>query len=454
MQMLISIAAFIVAIGVLVTVHEFGHFVVARRLGIKVLRFSVGFGRPLFTWYRRDDTTEYVIAALPLGGYVKMADEREGGVSPEDLPRAFNRQPLWKRLAVVVAGPAFNLGFAVLAYWIIFMAGIPGLKPMVGDVKPGSPAAAAGFVPQDQIVEVAGRETATWDTAVLALFQGVMQGNAVPVTVRTPDGREQHLSLQIADAHSLTEPGALLAGLGLSPWDPPIPAVIGELTPQGSGLASGLRVGDRIVSLDGKPVSSWQTLIPVLQQSPGKTLPLIVERGGQQLPLSLRVAAEPTSGGPVVGRIGARPQVPPDREEKIRAEQRYNPAAALWHALQRTGDLAWLTLDASWNMVLGRVSWHNLSGPIDIAQYAGYTAQSGLVPFLAFLAIVSISLGVLNLLPIPVLDGGQVLYFAAEFVKRSPLSEQAEIMGQRVGIALLMVLMGFALYNDLLRIFS
>jgi regulator of sigma E protease len=334
------------------------------------------------------------------------------------------------------------------------MAGIPGLKPMVGDVKPGSPAAAAGFVPQDQIVEVAGRETATWDTAVLALFQGVMQGNAVPVTVRTPDGREQHLSLQIADAHSLTEPGALLAGLGLSPWDPPIPAVIGELTPQGSGLASGLRVGDRIVSLDGKPVSSWQTLIPVLQQSPGKTLPLIVERGGQQLPLSLRVAAEPTSGGPVVGRIGARPQVPPDREEKIRAEQRYNPAAALWHALQRTGDLAWLTLDASWNMVLGRVSWHNLSGPIDIAQYAGYTAQSGLVPFLAFLAIVSISLGVLNLLPIPVLDGGQVLYFAAEFIKRSPLSERTEIMGQRIGIALLMALMGFALYNDLLRIFS
>lgn len=453
MQILISILAFIVAIGVLVTVHEFGHFIVARRLGIKVLRFSVGFGRPLYTWRRRRDDTEYVIAALPLGGYVKMADEREGLVAEADLPRAFNRQPIYKRLLVVLAGPLFNLAFAVLAYWIMYMAGIQGIKPIVGDVKPGSPAAVAGFEAQDRIVAVSGRETRTWDAAALALFQGVMGSHTLHVSVRQPSGPIRQLTLTIADTKSLTEPDRLLPGLGLSQWDPPIPPVIGQLEPNATAVASGLRVGDRILAIAGNPVASWQAMVTTIKSSAGKVLDLTIQRDGKREQLVLRVGAL-TVGDVVQGHIGAAPQIPKDFYAGLRAEQRYNPPAAFGRALKRTADLAWLTLDAAWNMVRGNVSWRNISGPINIAQYAGYTAESGLVPFLAFLAIVSISLGVLNLLPVPVLDGGHVLYFAAEFLKGSPLSERVEITGQRIGIALLMLLMGFAVYNDLVRIFS
>ena len=453
MQFVISILAFLAAIGILVTVHEFGHFIVARSLGIKVLRFSIGFGKPLFTWHRKDDDTDYVIAALPLGGYVKMADEREGTVPEADLPRAFNRQPLPKRLAVVLAGPVFNLVFAVLAYWIIFMAGIPGLKAVVGDIVPGSPAAVAGFSSQDRIVAVAGHETRTWDAVLLSLFQEVLNGHEVQVTVQPAAGPERQLTLKVADTRALTEPGKLLSGLGLSQWDPPIPPVIGQLTPDGSAKASGLLEGDRILSVQGRPVVDWQSLVTLIKSVPGKTLDLTIERGGQRQSLTLRVGSL-AGDNASVGHIGAAPRIPPDFYAGLQAEQRYNPPAALWQALTRTADLAWLTLDAAWNMVLGNVSWRNISGPINIAQYAGYTAESGLVPFLAFLAIVSISLGVLNLLPIPVLDGGHVLYFAAEFVKGSPLSERVEAMGQRVGMALLMMLMVFAIYNDLVRVFS
>ena len=453
MQIIISILAFIAAIGILVTVHEFGHFIVARGLGIKVLRFSIGFGKPLFTWHRRGDDTEYVIAALPLGGYVKMADEREGTVAEADLPRAFNRQNLPKRLAVVLAGPAFNLAFAVLAYWAIFMAGIPGIKPIVGDITAGSPAAIAGFMPQDRIVAVAGHETRTWDAALLALFQEIMDGHQVQVDVQPVTGSERVLTLKVADTRSLTEPGKLLSGLGLAQWDPPIPPVIGQLTPDGSALASGLHEGDRVVSVQGVSATDWQSLVSTIKASAGKNLQLGIERDGRLQSLSLHVGSVAGDAG-AVGHIGAAPRIPPDFYAGLQAEQRYNPPAALWQALTRTADLAWLTLDAAWNMVLGNVSWRNISGPINIAQYAGYTAESGLVPFLAFLAIVSISLGVLNLLPIPVLDGGHVLYFAMEFVKGSPLSEKVEVMGQRAGMALLMVLMVFAVYNDLVRVFS
>ena len=453
MQVVISILAFIAAIGVLVTVHEFGHFIVARGLGIKVLRFSIGFGKPLLTWRRKGDDTEYVVAALPLGGYVKMVDEREGTVADADLPRAFNRQPLRKRIAVVLAGPVFNLVFAVLAYWAIFIAGVPGIKPVVGAIATGSPAAAAGFAPRDEIVAVAGHETRTWDAVLLTLFQEVMDGHEVQVTVRAPAGGVQVLTLKVGDVRSLTEPGKLLPGLGLSEWDPPIPPVIGQLAADGSALASGLKEGDRIQSFQGQPVADWQSMVSAIKAAPGRDLPLMVQRDGRELALTLHVGSVVTDGK-ALGHIGAAPRIPPDFYAGLQAEQRYNPPAAFWHALTRTADLAWLTLDASWNMLLGNVSWRNISGPINIAQYAGYTAQSGLVPFLAFLAIVSISLGVLNLLPIPVLDGGHVLYFVAEFVKGSPLTERVEVLGQRVGIALLMVLMVFAVYNDLMRVFS
>ncbi|MGH8371518.1 MAG: RIP metalloprotease RseP [Gammaproteobacteria bacterium] len=454
MSFIISVLAFIVAIGVLITVHEFGHFIVARMLGIRVLRFSIGFGKPLFTWKRQDDPTEYVIAALPLGGYVKMLDEREAEVAVADQPFAFNRQPLPKRFAVVIAGPMFNLLFAVLAYWVIFMIGVPGVKPVVGDIRSGSIAATAGFVSQDQIIAIEGEPTPTWETAMLRLFEGAMHGGAVAVQVLTPDGHERTLTLEINDSKALTEPGKLLDGLGLSEWSPVIPPVLGQIASDGTAVAAGLESGDRIVSVAGVHVDSWRQLVKLLRDSPGKTLDVIIERHGRSLPLKLPVGIERTQGGEEIGHIGVGVQIPVDFGARLRAEQRYNPAVALWHAVKRTVGLSWLTLDAAGNMVLGNVSWHNLSGPINIAQYAGYSAQSGLVPFLMFLAIVSISLGVLNLLPIPLLDGGHVLYYALELVKGSPVSMRTEMLGQRVGIVLLLMLMVFAVYNDLGRLLS
>ncbi|MGH8413643.1 MAG: RIP metalloprotease RseP [Gammaproteobacteria bacterium] len=453
MSVLVSIVAFIVAIGVLVTVHEFGHFIVARYLGIRVLRFSVGFGKPLLHWQRRPDSTEYVIAWLPLGGYNKFLDEREGEVPESERHLAFNRQSLAKRFPVVLAGPVFNLLFAVLAYWVIFMIGIPGIRPIVGEIRVGSPAAAAGFVQQDEILAVNGHTTPTWDTTLVRLFEGVMQSDNVDVKVRTPDGAEKQLIMHVTGSKTLTEPGKLIPGLGLSQWQPQAPPVISAVLPDGTAEAAGLKTGDIILKVEDTPVTSPDGLVKVLQNSAGKTLSVVLQRDNRNLVLSLPVGTTREPGGQLVGHIGAQVGYSLAVQQRLRAEQRYNPAAALGQAFARTGSLVWLTLDASWNMVIGKVSLRNLSGPIAIAQYAGYTAESGLVPFLAFLAIVSISLGVLNLLPIPVLDGGHVLYYILEAVKGSPLSAQAEMAGQRVGITLLLTLMCFAIYNDLMGLF-
>ncbi|MGH8279109.1 MAG: RIP metalloprotease RseP [Gammaproteobacteria bacterium] len=454
MNVLISILAFVVAIGVLVTVHEFGHFIVARFLGVKVLRFSVGFGRPLWRWQRNKDSTEYVVAWIPLGGYNKFLDEREGEVPEAQQHLAFNRQSLTKRFPIVLAGPVFNLLFAVLAYWVIFMAGVPGIRPIVGAVPAGSPAAVAGFVSQDEILAVNGHATPTWETALVRLFEGVMRSSSVQVEVRTPGGATRALSLHASDTRKLTRPGDLLGGLGLSVWEPVLPPVVDKLVAGGTAAAAGLEPGDRFTAVDGTPIQSWPQLYKILQAAPGKTLHVVVERAGQSVALALPVAAESQPDGKTLGRVGVQVRVPKGFGSRLQTEQRYNPAAAFGQAFARTGNLSWLTLVASWNMVTGRVSLQNLSGPISIAQYAGYTAESGLVPFLAFLAIVSISLGILNLLPIPLLDGGHLLYYVLEALKGSPLSLRAEMAGQRLGIALLLMLMCFAIYNDLARLFG
>ena len=449
MQILISILAFIAAIGVLVTVHEFGHFIVARSLGIKVLRFSIGFGKPLLTWRRKGDDTEYVVAALPLGGYVKMVDEREGAVAEADLPRAFNRQPMPKRLAVVLAGPAFNLVFAVLAYGIIYMTGVTDLRATVGYVTPGSPAAAAGLRTGDEILAVAGHSATTWGDVQLTLFREVLRATPIDIRVRN-GGQERELELPVSNPRLLTEPNQMLPELGFSIIPAQAP-VLGQVVATGTAAASGLKVGDRVLSVRGKPVTTWQDLVQIIRASAGMTLPIVIEREGHDQPLDLKVENE-TLAGTAIGRVGAAgPAVPEHFYDSLQVEERYNPAAALWKGLVRTIDMSGLTLVAAWNMLLGNVSLHNISGPIDIAQVAGVAAQVGLTAFLEFLAFVSISLGVMNLLPIPVLDGGHVLYFAAEFVKGSPLTERVEAMGQRVGIALLLTLMVFAFYNDIAR---
>ncbi|HVC37979.1 MAG TPA: RIP metalloprotease RseP [Gammaproteobacteria bacterium] len=454
MNILISIVAFVVAICILIIWHEFGHFIVMRYFGIKVLRFSVFFGKPLLRWQRRSDSTELAIGWLPLGGYVKPLDEHDGEVPEAEKHLAFNRQPLAKRFLAVLAGPVFNFIFAILAYWVIFMIGVPGIRPIIGDVRPGSAAAQAGFVKEDEILAVNGNSTPTWDTALVRLFEGVIQGGDVGVQVRTPDHGEKQLLLNITDSRRLTEPGMLLSGLGFSQWQPQAAPEVGEILPDGTAGQAGLRPGDVILKVDGTTLIGPEQLIKILRAAPNRTLKILVKRGVRSFDMQLPVGVQKSADGKFIGHIGAQIGYPEAVLQRLDAEQRYNPVAALGHAFVRTGSLAWLTLDASWNMVIGKVSLRNLSGPIDIAQYAGYTAENGLVPFLAFLAIVSISLGVLNLLPIPVLDGGHLLYYILEAVKGSPLSIQAEILGQRVGIALLLVLMSFAIYNDLMRLFG
>lgn len=453
MNVLISIGAFLVAICVLIIWHEFGHFVVMRTFGIKVLRFSVFFGKPLLRWQRTPESTEIAVGWLPLGGYVKPLDEREGEVPEAEKHLAFNRQSLPKRFLSVLAGPGFNFVFAIIAYWVIFMIGVPGIRPIVGEIRAGSPAAIAGLQPQDEIVSVNGHATPTWDTAVVHLFEGVLQSHRIEVTVRTPQHAERQLLLPAADTRALTMPGALLTGLGLSQWQPQAAPVVGQLAADGTARQSGLKPGDVILEVGGTALTGPGQLAKVLQAAPQQTLEILVQRGKQRLNLSLRVGAQEVDGK-VVGHIGAELGYPAWVLQRLESEERYNPAAALGRAVVRTGSLAWLTLDASWNMVIGKVSLRNLSGPIDIARYAGYTAESGLVPFLAFLAIVSISLGVLNLLPVPVLDGGHLLYYVMEAIKGSPLSAQAEMTGQRIGLTLILMLLGFAVYNDLLRLFG
>jgi regulator of sigma E protease len=455
---LTSVVAFIVAIGVLVTVHEFGHYWVARRLGFKVLRFSIGFGKPLVRRVSRDaDAVEYVLAAVPLGGYVRLLDERDGPVPPEDAHRAFNRRPPLARIAVLLAGPAANLVFAIFAYWILLMQGIPGLKPVIGEVSQGSFAAQADLRPLDEITAVAGKATPTRQAAVLAILEGVVDEGAVPIEVRGEGSGARRLTIRVpaGERRALTEPGTLLDGLGFTFWYPPQPVVVGELTPGFPAEQSGLALGDRIVAVDGEPVDDYFKFVERIRGRAGQATRLAVLRGDERLEVELVPKAVEEEGrrigkiglGAERGDAGAFP-------DSMRTVERYGPLEAVIAAGRETWDKSALTVRFLWRMVTGDVSTKNISGPINIAQYAGLTATEGFTYYLGFLALVSISLAVLNLLPVPVLDGGQVVFQLAEMAKGAPLSMEAQVFGQRVGIAMLVALMGFAFYNDLSRLFG
>lgn len=451
MTVLTSILAFIVAIGLLVTVHEFGHFIVARMAGVKVLRFSIGFGPALFRWGRRE--TEYVIAAFPLGGYVKMLDEREGDVAASERHQAFNAQSIPRRLAIVLAGPAFNFLFAILAYWAVFIAGVPGLQPLVGEVEPSSIAAQAGFETEDRIVAVNGRRTPTWNAAAIALLEAVLEGDVTRVTVARPSGVEEELSFRIRNGRALTEPGALLPGLGLSEWMPPMAPEIGSVQAGSPAERAGLRTGDQILASDGQVIERVGEWIEQIRARPGKTFPLRVKRGDRVFAVEITPDAIEDSGR-IVGRIGAEVGMARELQERLFALERYGPLESLWRGVMQTGDISLLTLRVLGRMLTGDVSLKNLSGPINIADYAGRSASYGVVSFLMFLAIVSISLGILNLLPVPVLDGGHVVFLGWEAISGAPPSPAAEAIAQRVGILLLAMLMSLAFYNDIIRVFG
>ena len=442
------VVAFVVAVSVLVAVHEFGHYTVARLFSIRVLRFSIGFGKP-FWRHRAANGTEFVLATIPLGGYVKMLDEREGPVPDADRPFAFNTQSIPRRAAVLAAGPLFNLVFAVVAYWAVYVAGVPGLRPIVGDITKDSYAEAAGFKPRDEIQSIGGRPVATWDGALFALLEKVLDGGPIAVGVRDDAGVERDLLMEIGkDTTALTEPGQLLKGLGLSGWSPPLPARLGELLSDGPARAAGLRTGDLVVAVDETPIADWGEWVEYLRARPNQTVRVQVERDGQVLELPLAIG-EAQEGDQPIGRIGAAPQTPEGFGEELRTEQRYAPIEAIGIAADKTLNMSTVTLRMFWKMLWGEVSVRNISGPISIAEFAGYSLSDGFVSFLSFLAIISISLGLINLLPIPLLDGGQLLYAGIEAVKGAPLSQRAELIGQQVGVALLLVLMTVAFYNDI-----
>ncbi|NIP45851.1 MAG: RIP metalloprotease RseP [Gammaproteobacteria bacterium] len=454
MSFLLSVLWFVVAIGVLVTVHEFGHFWVARRAGVKVLRFSVGFGRPL--WRRRAgaDQTEYVIAAIPLGGYVKMLDENEGEVAEHERHRAFNRQPLGKRVAVVVAGPLFNFLFAIVAYWLMFIIGIGGLKSVIGEVAPGGVAAAAGLEAGQRIVSVDERETRTWQSVVEAIIGATLKEGPLALEVDAPGAAQRSvaLDLQGMGVDEFTQ-GRLFDALGLTPRRPVVPPVIGEVEAGGPADRGGLRRGDRVLALDGTSLGSWREFVTFIRAHPEQSVEIQVERAGARITLVV-LPASVSADGESYGRIGAGVAPPEDDFSDYYATVRYAPWTAFAKAIAKTWDMSILTLRMLWKMVTLQISVKHLSGPISIAQYAGISADVGIASYIGFLAIVSISLGILNLLPIPILDGGHLLYYLIESILGRPVSEEAQFFGQRLGIAMLVGLMGLAFYNDLARIFG
>jgi regulator of sigma E protease len=443
----VSVLALIVTLGILVTVHEFGHFWVARRFGVKVLRFSVGFGRPL--WSRRDkgDGTEYVVAAIPLGGYVRMLDEREGEVAANELQRAFNRQPVTSRIAIVAAGPIFNFIFAGLAYSIMFMVGVTGIRPLLGEPMPGSMAAVAGFQKGDQIIAVDDRPTATLQAVQLALVEHGMDRDTVAVQVVTEDDQTQVRRLDFSTTQQDMENTQLFTELGFELWS--VPAVVGQVLENSPAEQAGLMADDQIIAIDDTPIDNWQQLLTYIQGRPGKPISIQIARNGANSTLQLTPETVDTAQGSV-GRIGISGR--DDLMAELQIVTRHGPLQAFPAGIARTWNMSLFTLRMLWRMVIGKASLDNISGPITIAQFAGQSASIGWLPFLSFLALVSVSLGVLNLLPIPVLDGGHLFYYFIELIKGSPLSDFAQEFGQRLGVVLLVILMSLALFNDLARL--
>ncbi len=448
-------AAFLVALGPLVVIHELGHYWVARLCGVKVLRFSIGFGKPLSKWVRGADRTEWVLAAIPLGGYVKMLDEREGAVAPEELPRAFNRKNVWQRIAIVIAGPLANLLMAIVLYWALFMHGVPGTRPVVGAPVQGSAAAGAGFQAGDVILSVDGEAVPTWQEARWELLKHAVRRGSVEVRVTTDDGStaSRKLDMQALTANDLD--GDFIRILGLSRFQPRGAPVIASLAPGGAAARAELKAGDEITAINNTRVESPDEATRIIREHPAQAIIIEVRRNGAILsPLQVTPDKITEADGRVIGRIGAGLQPAWQSYEKYRVNIRYGPVDSLGKAVLKTWDTAIFSLKMLGKMVVGEVSLKNLSGPITIADYAGQSAKMGWIPYITFLALISISLGVLNLLPIPLLDGGHLLYYIVEILKGSPVSEFAMEMGQRVGMALLLLMMAFAIYNDLNRLIS
>lgn len=454
MTLLVTILSFIVALGCLIVVHEYGHYLVARWCNVKVLRFSVGFGRPLWRKKLGRDATEWVIAAFPLGGYVKMLDEREGDVAESDLPRAFNRQSVYRRIAIVVAGPAANFLLAIVLYWVLFLHGMPGVKPVLGPVTRDTPAAAAGFKAGETLVKIGDMEVKTWQDARWILLQNAVRKALVQVEVRNEKGEIAWRKLDLSGLASSDLDSDFMKALGMSLFYPEIRPVIGNVVDGSPAERAGLKAGDRIVAIEERPTEKWAEVVAAVRNSPGRPLAVQIERDGVLLPAIRLTPNETAENGKPVGKIGAAPQIDRKAMADLVTEVRYGPLQSMSKALHKTWDTSLFSLKMLGKMIIGEVSLKNLSGPITIADYAGQSAQSGWIPYLLFMALISISLGVLNLLPIPLLDGGHLMYYTVEVLKGSPVPDRVMEIGQQVGIALLLTLMAFALFNDINRLIS
>jgi regulator of sigma E protease len=453
MSLLHTILAFIVALGLLIVVHEYGHYLIARLCGVKVLRFSVGFGRPLLTKRLGPDGTEWAIAAIPFGGYVKMLDEREGPVEAHEIPRAFNRQSVGRRFAIVVAGPLANFLFAIAVYAGLFMYGLPEARPVLGVAPEGSVAAAAGLRPGDTVRAVEGEVITTWQELRWRVLQSALQRKSVRIDVVNEKGHLNAVTLDLRNFPADDVEADALERIGLRLYRPPLDPVIGQVVRGGAAERAGLEPGDRVLAAGGKPLDSWDALVATVQAHPDAALDLTVERAGTRRNVEV-VPAAVMAGQKRIGRIGAAPQMPASHADRMLIRVQHGVGESLWKALLKTGDIAVFSLKMLGKMLLGEVSWKHLSGPVTIADFAGQSAAMGWVSYLTFLALISISLGVLNLLPIPLLDGGHLMYYAVEIVKGKPVSERAMELGQRVGLALLLVMMAFAFYNDLNRLLT
>lgn len=451
MELLYTIALTLGTLAVLVAIHEFGHFWVARRCGVKVLRFSIGFGTSLFSW-RDKQGTEYSIAAIPLGGYVKMLDEREGEVPAAELHGAFNRKPVLQRIAVVAAGPLANLLLAVVAYWFLFMAGESGYVPLISEVEPDSVAAVAGLEPGQEIVAVDGGETPTWQALSFRLLERIGDTGTIRFAVKYPDsdvvyeseaGIERWLSEQ--------EQPDLFGGLGIVLYTPPFPPIVGEVVAQGPADSVGILPGDTLLSADGVSMELWTDWVDYIQARPGQPIDLEYQRNSDILQAVLVPERITGEEGETTGRVGiavARPEMPPELERQFAR----GPLEALGASVVRTWDLSVFTLNSIKKMLMGLISPKNLSGPITIAKVATESAKSGLESYIGFLALLSVSLGVLNLLPIPVLDGGHLLFYTIELLAGRPVPEKIQIVGYQLGLFMVLGIMVLALYNDFTRL--
>ncbi|WP_368182269.1 sigma E protease regulator RseP [Aeromonas sp. R7-5] len=444
-----NIGAFIVALGLLVAVHEFGHFWVARRCGVKVERFSIGFGKAI--WRRLGkDGTEYVLALIPLGGYVKMLDGRVDELKPGEEAQAFNHKSVWARMAIVAAGPMANFVFALFAFWLMFMIGVPSVKPVVGEVRPASIVAEAGILPGMEIVGVGGEETGDWESVTYALISHLGDDSVQLKLKAANTSYAVDKTLQLASWKFDPDKESPIGSLGIVPLGGKVLPVVEAVVPSSASEKAGLQIGDRIKGVDGEAITEWAQFVERVQQSPAQPLQVTVERGGSEMTLTLTPDGKKVKGQ-LVGFVGLSPQLVPLPDE-YRTLLQYGPLQALWHGVQKTWSLITLTFDMIGKLIGGIVSLDNLSGPISIAKGAGSSADYGLVYFLGFLALISVNLGIINLFPLPVLDGGHLVYFLIEAITGKPVSEKIQEVGFRIGAAILMLLMGIALFNDFARL--